>query len=326
MSPPGRELAPAASAGRRLDEVLAGLAGVSRAAAARWVEDGHVLVDGRARPKSHRLRGGEALAWDPPPAEPPGPPAPEARPLAVRYEDERLLVVAKPAGLVVHPAPGHPAGTLVNALLGREGSLSAAGGEDRPGIVHRLDKGTSGLLVVAKDDATHRALARALAAHRIERRYLALVQGHLPAEAGTVDAPMGRHPRDRKRMAVVPGGRRAVTHWRVRERLPGADLVEASLQTGRTHQIRVHLAHLRHPVAGDRAYGADPRLAARLGLDRPFLHAWRLTLRHPSDGHVVDVTEPLPDDLEAVLERLRGDGKSLGRTRYTAGTGDDGNE
>jgi 23S rRNA pseudouridine1911/1915/1917 synthase len=326
VSPPGRELAPAASAGRRLDEVLAGLAGVSRAAAARWVEDGHVLVDGRARPKSHRLRGGEALAWDPPPAEPPGPPAPESRPLEVRYEDERLLVVAKPAGLVVHPAPGNPAGTLVNALLGREGSLSSAGGEDRPGIVHRLDKGTSGLLVVAKDDATHRALARELAAHRIERRYLALAQGHLPAEAGTVDAAMGRNPRDRKRMAVVPGGRRAVTHWRVRERLPGADLVEASLQTGRTHQIRVHLAHLRHPVAGDRAYGADPRLAARLGLDRPFLHAWRLTLRHPSDGHVVDVTEPLPDDLEAVLERLRGDGKSLGRTRYTARTGDDGNE
>ncbi len=308
MSPPGRELAPAASAGRRLDEVLAGLAGVSRAAAARWVEDGHVLVDGRARPKSHRLRGGEALAWNPPPAEPAGPPAPEARPLAVRYEDERLLVVAKPAGLVVHPAPGHPAGTLVNALLGREGRLSSAGGEDRPGIVHRLDKGTSGLLVVAKDDATHRALTRALAAHRIERHYLALVQGHLPAETGTVDAPMGRHPRDRKRMAVVPGGRRAVTHWRVRERLPGADLVEASLQTGRTHQIRVHLAHLRHPVAGDRAYGADPRLAARLGLDRPFLHAWRLTLRHPFDDHVVDVTEPLPADLEAVLERLRGRG------------------
>jgi 23S rRNA pseudouridine1911/1915/1917 synthase len=305
VSPPGREQAPAASAGRRLDEVVAALAGVSRAAAARWVEDGRVLFAGRPRAKSHRLRGGEALAWEPPPEAPAGPPAPEARQLVVRYEDERLLVVAKPAGLVVHPAPGHPAGTLVNALLGREGSLSSAGGEDRPGIVHRLDKDTSGLLLVAKDDATHLALVRELAAHRIERRYLALAQGHLPAKAGTVDAPIGRNPRDRKRMAVVPGGRPALTSWRVRERLPGTDLVEASLQTGRTHQIRVHLAHLRHPVAGDRAYGADPRLAASIGLDRPFLHAWRLAFDHPADGRRIELTEPLPDDLQAALERLR---------------------
>ncbi|HVD15593.1 MAG TPA: RluA family pseudouridine synthase [Actinomycetota bacterium] len=306
MSPPGNGRAPADSAGRRLDEVLAGLAGVSRAVVARWVEDGRVLVDGRSRPKSHRLRGGETLAWDPPPAAPAGPPAPEAglEPM-VRYEDDQLLVVAKPAGLVVHPAPGHPAGTLVNALLGRAGTLSAAGGTDRPGIVHRLDRDTSGLLVVAKDDATHLALVRELAAHRIERRYLALAQGHLAAEAGRVDAPIGRHPRDRKRMAVVAGGRRAVTHWRVRERLPAADLVEASLETGRTHQIRVHLAHLRHPVAGDLTYGADPRLAARLGLDRPFLHAWRLALDHPADGRRIELTEPLPDDLEAALGRLR---------------------
>jgi 23S rRNA pseudouridine1911/1915/1917 synthase len=306
VSPPGSGLAPADSAGRRLDEVLAGLAGVSRAVVARWVEDGRVLVDGRSRPKSHRLHGGEALAWDPPPAAPAGPPAPEAGlDLMVRYEDDQLLVVAKPAGLVVHPAPGHPAGTLVNALLGRAGSLSAAGGADRPGIVHRLDRDTSGLLVVAKDDATHLALVRELAAHRIERGYLALAQGHLAAEAGTVDAPIGRHPRDRKRMAVVAGGRRAVTHWRVRERLPAADLVEVSLETGRTHQIRVHLAHLRHPVAGDLTYGADPRLAARLGLHRPFLHAWRLALDHPADGRRIELTEPLPDDLEAALERLR---------------------
>jgi 23S rRNA pseudouridine1911/1915/1917 synthase len=270
------------------------------------VEDGRVLVDGRSRPKSHRLHGGEALAWDPPPAAPAGPPTPEAGlDLMVRYEDDQLLVVAKPAGLVVHPAPGHPAGTLVNALLGRAGSLSAAGGADRPGIVHRLDRDTSGLLVVAKDDATHLALVRELAAHRIERGYLAVAQGHLAAEAGTVDAPIGRHPRDRKRMAVVAGGRRAVTHWRVRERLPAADLVEVSLETGRTHQIRVHLAYLRHPVAGDLTYGADPRLAARLGLDRPFLHAWRLALDHPADGRRIELVEPLPDDLEAALERLR---------------------
>jgi 23S rRNA pseudouridine1911/1915/1917 synthase len=232
----------------------------------------------------------------------------EDRPLTVRYEDDRLLVVAKPAGLVVHPGPGHPTGTLVNALLGRpQTSLSAGGGAaDRPGIVHRLDKDTSGLLLVAKDDATHLALARDLAAHRVERRYLALVQGRLPADTGTVDAPVGRHPRDRKRMAVVPGGRRAVTHWRVLETFPAVQLAEATLETGRTHQVRVHLASLRHPLVGDRTYGADPTLAARLGVDRPFLHAWRLAFTHPSDGHRIDLTEPLPPDLQEVLDRLRG--------------------
>lgn len=310
--PPGPSrtaVVPAERAGQRLDEVLAALAGISRAAAARWTETGRVLVEGRPRPKSHRLRGGERLAWEPPPAPPAGAdaPQPEALPLAVRYEDEHLLVVAKPAGLVVHPAPGHPSGTLVNALLGRaDARLSGAGGGDRPGIVHRLDKDTSGLLLVAKDDATHAALSRALAAHRVSRRYLALAQGHLPP-SGTVDAPIGRHPRDRKRMAVVAAarGRRAVTHWRALEAFPAVDLLELTLETGRTHQIRVHLAHLRHPVAGDRAYGADPALAARLGLERPFLHAFRLAFTHPATGEQLELTEPLPADLEGVLERLR---------------------
>jgi 23S rRNA pseudouridine1911/1915/1917 synthase len=301
----GEALAPAAAAGRRLDQVLAELAGVSRAAASRWVDAGRVLVNGAARPRSHRLEGGERLRWEPPEPEPAGAPLPERLPLQVRYEDEHLLVVAKPAGLVVHPGAGHRSGTLVNALLGREGArLSSAHGTDRPGIVHRLDKDTSGLLLVAKDDRTHWALARELAARRIERRYLALAQGHLES-SGTVDAPIARHPRDRRRMAVVPGGRRAVTHWRLLERHPAADLLEVTLETGRTHQIRVHLAHLRHPVVGDRAYGADPRLAARLGLERPFLHAWRLRFRHPVDGRQVELTEPLPADLEAALARLR---------------------
>jgi 23S rRNA pseudouridine1911/1915/1917 synthase len=305
----GEAVTGTAAAGRRLDEVLAGLAGTSRAQAARWADAGLVAVDGRPAPRSRRLRGGERLAWTPPPPAPAGPPAAENLPLAVRYEDDRLLVVAKPAGLVVHPGPGHPTGTLVNALLGRPGtSLSAGGGEaDRPGIVHRLDKDTSGLLLVAKDDAAHLALARDLAARRVERRYLALVQGRLPGDQGTVDAPVGRHPRDRKRMAVVgSGGRRAVTHWRVLETFPAVQLVEATLETGRTHQVRVHLASLRHPLAGDRTYGADPTLAARLGLDRPFLHAWRLAFAHPDDGHRVELTEPLPGDLQAVLDRLRG--------------------
>jgi 23S rRNA pseudouridine1911/1915/1917 synthase len=298
---------PGQVAGRRLDEVVAELAGTSRAQAARWAGDGLVTVDGRPRPKSFRLRGGERLAWTPPPDPPAAGPVAEDRPLAVRYEDDRLLVVAKPAGLVVHPGPGHPTGTLVNALLGRPGtSLSAGGGAaDRPGIVHRLDKDTSGLLLVAKDDATHLALARDLAAHRVERRYLALAQGRLPAEEGTVDAPVGRHPRDRKRMAVVPTGRPAVTHWRVLETFPAVQLVEATLETGRTHQVRVHLASLRHPLAGDRTYGADPTLAARLGLTRPFLHAWRLAFAHPGDGTRVELTEPLPADLQGALDRLR---------------------
>jgi 23S rRNA pseudouridine1911/1915/1917 synthase len=303
----GEAVAGPEAAGRRLDEVVAELAGTSRSQAARWATDDLVTVDGRPRPKSYRVREGERLAWAPP-APPTGDPVPEDRPLAVRYEDDRLLVVAKPAGLVVHPGPGHPTGTLVNALLGRQGSsLSAGGGAaDRPGIVHRLDKGTSGLLLVAKDDATHLALARDLAAHRVERRYLALVQGRLPADTGTVDAPVGRHPRDRKRMAVVPGGRPAVTHWRVLETFPAVQLAEARLETGRTHQVRVHLASLRHPLAGDRAYGADPTLAGRLGLTRPFLHAWRLAFDHPADGHRVELTEPLPPDLQGVLDRLRG--------------------
>ena len=290
---------------RRLDQAVAELAGVSRAAAARWIEAGRVLVDGHARPKSHRLEGGERVRWEP--IEPPLSAAlvPERRPLEIRFEDQHLLVVAKPAGLVVHPAAGHPTGTLVNALLGREDPrLSSGGGPVRPGIVHRLDKDTSGLLLVAKDDLAHAALARDLAARRIERRYLALVQGHLDTD-GTVDAPIGRHPHDRKRMAVVPGGRRAVTHWHVRERLDGVDLVEVRLETGRTHQVRVHLSSIGHPVVGDRTYGADPRLAQRLGLDRPFLHAWRLAFPHPVSGARLEVEEPPPPDLQAALDRAR---------------------
>jgi 23S rRNA pseudouridine1911/1915/1917 synthase len=300
-----RASAPPEAVGRRLDEVVAELAGVARSAAAAWIAAGRVRVDGRARPKSYRLQGGEALDWDPPAAEPAGPPRAEDLPVTVRYADEHLLVVAKAPGVVVHPAPGHAGGTLVNALLHYAGTLSTAGGADRPGIVHRLDKDTSGLLLVARDDATHEALARDLAARRVDRRYLALAQGHLAADAGTVDAPIGRHPRDRKRMAVVPDGRPAVTHWRALERHPAVTFLEARLETGRTHQVRVHLAHLRHPLAGDRAYGADPNLAARLGLDRPFLHAWRLAFRHPVTGEDLEITEPLPDDLAAALERAR---------------------
>jgi 23S rRNA pseudouridine1911/1915/1917 synthase len=304
-SRPGEALVPLEAAGHRLDQVLAELADVSRAAATRWIEAGRVLVDGHARPKSHRLEGGERVRWEPLAAPVSAALVPERRPLAIRFEDEHLLVVAKPAGLVVHPGAGHPTGTLVNALLGRDDPrLSATGGTVRPGIVHRLDKDTSGLLLVAKDDRSHAALTRDLAARRIERRYLALVQGHLDPD-GTVDAPIGRHPRDRRRMAVVPGGRRAVTHWHVLERLAGVDLVEVRLETGRTHQIRVHLSSIGHPVVGDLTYGADPRLAERVGLARPFLHAWRLGFSHPVSGERVELVEELPEELQAVL-RLPG--------------------
>jgi 23S rRNA pseudouridine1911/1915/1917 synthase len=290
--------------GRRLDEVVAELAGVSRAAAARWIADGRVLVDGRQRPKSWRLRGSEAVDIDAP-ADQGGPPAAEDLAVPVRYEDEHLLVVAKPAGLVVHPAPGHQGGTLVNALLGRPGRLSAVAGPERPGIVHRLDRDTSGLLLVAKDDATHLALAADLAARRIERGYLALAQGAVgPPDDGVVDAPIARHPRDRTRMAVVPGGRPARTHWHAVRRFGPVTQLELRLDTGRTHQIRVHMAHLRHPLAGDLAYGADPRLAASLGLQRPFLHAWRLVFSHPVTGARVELDEPLPPDLASVLAKL----------------------
>jgi 23S rRNA pseudouridine1911/1915/1917 synthase len=294
------------AAGRRLDDVLSGLAGVSRAEAARWVAEGLVTVDGRSRSKSFRLSGSETLTWAAP-ARPDhsGPPAAEDFPVTVRYEDDHLLIVSKPAGLVVHPAPGHETGTLVNALLGRAGTLSTAGGADRPGIVHRLDRDTSGLLLVAKDDDTHAALSAALAAHAIERRYLALAQGHPVPEAGLIDAPVGRHPRDRKRMAVVDGGRQARTAYTTLERFPAVSLLEARLETGRTHQVRVHLASIRHPLAGDLVYGADPKLAASLGLARPFLHAWKLGLAHPVTGREIEITEPLPDDLERVLASLR---------------------
>jgi 23S rRNA pseudouridine1911/1915/1917 synthase len=231
-----------------------------------------------------------------------GPPAPEDIPVEVRYEDDHVLVISKPAGLVTHPATGHRSGTLVNALLGLGVPLSSAG-SDRPGIVHRLDKETSGLLLVAKDDETHRSLKQAIAERRVQRRYRALVRGALASSSGTIDAPIARHPTKRRLMAVVAGGRRAVTHYAVEGRAEGATLLDVGLETGRTHQIRVHLAHLGHPVLGDRVYGGLSDLARALGLERPFLHATRLTWPDPASGDEVTVDDPLPADLVAALER-----------------------
>ncbi len=285
---------PDAAAGTRLDRFLAVPLG-SRARAQTLIDSGHVLVDGSRRPKRHLVQPGEAIEIDdsgePGPVVPPEPQAS----FGVAYEDEYLLVVDKPAGVVVHPARGHWAGTLAQALEGR-----AAGGEDswRAGIVHRLDRDTSGLLVVAKNDAVHRALKSLLARRRLRREYLALVDGHPSARTGTIDAPIGRHRRDRKLMSIdTDEPREARTHFEIERLLPGTALLRVTLETGRTHQIRVHLAAIGHSVAGDPQYGTR----GEFGLSRQFLHAARLAFEHPVTGAPVDVSSPLPDDLVAAL-------------------------
>ncbi|MDQ3555505.1 MAG: RluA family pseudouridine synthase, partial [Gemmatimonadota bacterium] len=238
----------------RLDSYLAARLEVSRSRAAQWIEEGRVRVNGLAVRKRDRPRPGERIEVRVP-APAPAAVSAEPIPLEVVFEDADLLVVNKPPGLVVHPAPGHPSGTLVNALLHAVKDLSGIGGVLRPGIVHRLDRDTSGLLVVAKHDESHRRLSDALRRREISRSYLALAWGHLASEEVTVDAPIGRHSTERKRMAVVPEGRRAVTRFRRLERWPAAELLAAELETGRTHQIRVHLLHIGHPVVGDAVYG-----------------------------------------------------------------------
>ena len=248
---------------------------------------------------SHRLESGEVVEGDVPDPIVARPVA-EDIPLDVRYSDDRVMVVSKPAGLVTHPAHGHEGSTLVNGLLALGEPLAAAS-TTRPGIVHRLDKDTSGLLLVAKDDSSLDFLVDALRRRKVERTYLALVRSPMPAPSGTVDAPIGRHPRKRWAMSVLPSGRAAVTHYRVLGDTGEVALLEVKLETGRTHQIRVHLSHLGHPVLGDGTYGGRTELSSRLGLTRPFLHAIRLAWPHPSDGHRVEVADELPADLAAVL-------------------------
>jgi len=291
--------------GARLDVALAQAAGISRAIAARAIEQGRVLVDGERARRSLRVQEGMRIAADLPEDAPP--PAPEARDdVAIVYEDRWLAVVAKPAGLVVHPAPGHAGGTLVNALLA---SSSPAGGDpDRPGIVHRLDAGTSGLMIVAKDAEAHARLVKAMKARAVTRIYLALVEGRPDTDTMTIDAPIGRSTRQRKKMTVAGGGRPALTNVTVMERLPTTALLEVRPHTGRTHQIRVHLAAAGHPIAGDPVYGGARALAAALGLQRPFLHAARLSFVHPMTEQPMELEEPLPSDLVAALERARAEG------------------
>ncbi|HXF57628.1 MAG TPA: RluA family pseudouridine synthase [Actinomycetota bacterium] len=284
----------------RLDQVVARRLGVPRAEVQRAIEEGRVRVEGRAREKSFRLAGGERVEVD---LRGPGELPPDPTPVRVLHEDPYLLVVSKPPGVLTHPTPSRRSGTLVNRLLAMGVPLSSGSEPDRPGIVHRLDAGTSGALVVAKDDRTHELLAGMFRRHEVERRYLALVRGAVAEDRLLVEAPLGR---EGARVRVRPvTGREAATEVEVRERLPRATLVEARPHTGRTHQIRVHLAALGHPVLGDRAYGGGGDPAARLGLARPFLHAWRLALLHPRTGEPVEVEDPLPPDLEAALARAR---------------------
>ncbi len=282
------------AAGMRLDRFLAVPLG-SRAKAQGLIDAQLVRVDGRVRPKRHLVQPGQRVEI----GDAPQPQAAEVTdaPFTIVYEDEHLLVVDKPAGVVVHPARGHRTGTLAQALEGR-----AAGGDEpgRAGIVHRLDRDTSGLLVVARSDAVHRALKAELSARRIHREYLALVDGHPPARSGTIDAPIGRHRRERLLMSIdSQAPREARTHYEIERLLSDAALVRVTLETGRTHQIRVHMAAIGHPVSGDPLYGT----AGRFGLTRQFLHAALLAFPHPVSGAPIEVRSPLPDDLLAALER-----------------------
>jgi 23S rRNA pseudouridine1911/1915/1917 synthase len=291
--------------GERLDVILAHRLGQSRSRAAARIDAGEVTVDGVVAARSSRPDPGQRVRVAEPVAvaasEPAGPLPP------VRYEDADVLVVAKPAGLVVHPGHGRRSGTLVHILHDAGIPLAAAGGPERPGIVHRLDRDTSGLLVVAKTDAAHAGLVAALKARAVGRRYFALVQGVMPGRRGRVDAPIGRDPRDRVRFAAVADGKPAVTHWQVLAEGHAGEhpvtLVGCRLETGRTHQIRVHLAFAGSPVCGDAVYGAAPAIASKLGLARPFLHAADLRFAHPVTGQAIAVTEPLPADLTDALVR-----------------------
>jgi 23S rRNA pseudouridine1911/1915/1917 synthase len=284
----------------RLDAVVARMTGEARADVQRAIVAGNVRVDGESRSKSFRLRGGERLTIE---IESDEPLAAEGPSVPIRYEDEDLFVIVKPAGVVTHPTVGRRGGTLVNRLLGMGVPLAPAGGSLRPGIVHRLDAGTSGLMVVAKTDEAYAGLRSLFRAHAVQRAYLALVRGAVANDAFAVDAPLGR--RAAKIVVDATEGRRAETGFEVRERLERATLLEAFPRTGRTHQIRVHLAAIGHPILGDRAYGGGGDDARRIGLDRPFLHAWRLSFAHPLRKERVEIEEDLPEDLASALARSR---------------------
>lgn len=289
-------------AGTRVDAWLASqLDGFTRSAVQRLLEEGRVLREGKPLAKNVRLAGGEVLTVSLPDPEPMDA-LPQDILLDVVYEDSDVIVVNKPKGLVVHPAPGHPDGTLVNALLYHCGkSLSGVGGALRPGIVHRIDRDTSGLIIAAKNDFAHQALAAQLQDHSLARTYECIALGRFQQDAGVVDAPIGRHPADRKKMAVIPTGRPAVTHWEVLERFSGYTYLRCRLETGRTHQIRVHLSSIGHPILGDTVYGVRKPVP---GLQGQCLHAVGLRFVHPRTGEVVELRCPLPEEFQRQLRKL----------------------
>lgn len=300
-------------AGERLDAFLARhIDGWSRARLQRLIEDQAVLVNGAAAKSSHKLRANDEIEVELTPA-PTTEFTPEDIPIEIVYEDDDLTVVNKPAGMVVHPAAGVSSGTLANALAFHFKKLSQSGGEARPGIVHRLDKGTSGLLVVAKNEATHEHLADQFRAREVFKSYVALVHGQVEKRNGQIDQPIARDPRNRTRMAIVRGGREALSLFRIREAFDRFTLLDVELKTGRTHQIRVHLAWLKHPVVGDEVYGGgrdktvtDPRIRGAVAkLHRQFLHAEQLAFRHPRTGEQLRFIAPLPEELKSLLDLIR---------------------
>jgi 23S rRNA pseudouridine1911/1915/1917 synthase len=307
MTQPGQRRVPVPEGldGERLDSALARLFGLSRAKAAELIGDGSVLVNGRPAAKSDRVPAGEWLEVTLP-APVTAQPRPEPVPgLVVVYEDDDIVVVDKPPGVAAHPTPGWNGPTVLQGLLAAGHTIATSGAAERQGIVHRLDATTSGLMVVAKSERAYSALKRAFRDREVDKIYHALVQGHPDPLRGTVDAPIARHPSGDGRFAVVAGGRPSVTHYDTLEAFRAASLAEIVLETGRTHQIRVHMAAIRHPCVGDRMYGADPVLAARLGLTRQWLHAVRLGFAHPADGHRVEFTSEYPPDLSRALDLLR---------------------
>lgn len=295
-----REIIPIEENYKRIDSCLASLTSLSRSRVQSLIEEGLVWKNGNPCRSKDGVKAGDVLTYELPEVRDVGL-VPEDIPLDIVYEDTDICVLNKPRGLVVHPAPGHESGTLVNGLMYHFGNLSTIGGENRPGIVHRIDRMTSGLLVVAKNDAAHQSLAAQFACHSAKRSYVAIVHGNIREDTGTIDAPIGRHPVDRKRMAVVPDGRNAVTHFKVWERFGNLTFLELELETGRTHQIRVHMAYKKHPLLGDEVYcGAED--VYHLGGQA--LHGYKLQLTHPVTGERMEFTAPMPLELVQVLKKL----------------------
>src|SRR5438270_7265122 len=291
----------------RLDQVVSRLFGLSRAAASALVEAGDAMVDGYPRPRADKVRAGAWLevTLPPPPVAAPIVPPQRVEGMVIVYRDDDIVVVDKPVGVAAHPSPGWTGPTVTGGLAAIGETIATGGAAERQGVVHRLDVGTTGLMVVAKSESAYSALKRAFKSREVDKRYHAVVQGHLDPLRGTIDAPIDRHPTHDYKWAVVADGRPSVTHYETVEALRAATLLDVRLETGRTHQIRVHMAAIRHPCVGDLTYGADPTLAARLGLTRQWLHARRLGFRHPADGRWLELVSDYPDDLAAALARVR---------------------